>query len=742
MTAAPFLQLSTQIVFLLIFVLTLATTVRRPDRANLEIAALFGSLAAISLPGLAQATGWAVQGVSLVAALLLLAQPYLLLQVVAHFRRLPSIQRPVGLIYLVGAWGIVLSTRSSPLPLPLVLVLVAGFAYVEGYASLALLQSAIAGRGVARRRLAAAAAGSGFLTLAALGTGVVAVVSGSADSVPPGLSGLGLLSALSYYAAFAPPRWLRRSLQMEEVYRFMESLAEGSSAQRLAAIDQAGPAIASVLAAKVAVVAVGNPPAQFLMLHPDPLSAPTLEAAGLRSLEVGETSPVLNAAWTSRKPVASANPGAWGEALQRLAPAFGGARAVVAAPLMAYGNLYGLLIVLSERGAFLEDDIDLIGLLAGRVALAIEDGRLYAEAARQAAESRAILEAAPDAILIANESGRILAVNSRAEQLFGYARDDLLGSVIEELVPESAREVHVSHRGRYLADPRTRPMGAGLDLRARRKDGELVPVEISLSPLPSQDGNLVIAVIRDDTDRREREEELAQRTAQLEQSNAQLEQFAYVASHDLQEPLRMVVSFLDLLKHRYDGQLDADAHEFIRFAVDGGTRMQRLVQDLLAYSRAGSLQIQRERIDCNGLIDEVLLGLGPAMQESGGTVRRSDLPIVWGDRVQLSRVFQNLIGNGLKFHGADPAEVRIEVEAAPEGWIFSVHDNGIGFEPEHSERIFGLFQRLHGHEEFSGSGIGLTVSRRIVERHGGRMWVRSVPGKGSTFSFTLPAVEG
>lgn len=204
----------------------------------------------------------------------------------------------------------------------------------------------------------------------------------------------------------------------------------------------------------------------------------------------------------------------------------------------------------------------------------------------------------------------------------------------------------------------------------------------------------------------------------------------------------MVVSFLDLLKHRYDGQLDADAHEFIRFAVDGGTRMQRLVQDLLAYSRAGSLQIQRERIDCNGLIDEVLLGLGPAMQESGGTVRRSDLPIVWGDRVQLSRVFQNLIGNGLKFHGADPAEVRIEVEAAPEGWIFSVHDNGIGFEPEHSERIFGLFQRLHGHEEFSGSGIGLTVSRRIVERHGGRMWVRSVPGKGSTFSFTLPAVEG
>ena len=234
--------------------------------------------------------------------------------------------------------------------------------------------------------------------------------------------------------------------------------------------------------------------------------------------------------------------------------------------------------------------------------------------------------------------------------------------------------------------------------------------------------------------------EMKAAAADLARSNAELEQFAYVASHDLQEPLRMVASYTQLLGRRYRGKLDSDADEFIGFAVDGALRMQELINDLLAYSRVGTRALQVEAIDTGSLVDQVLGDLTAAIGESGATVRHGGLPTVQGDRTQLRQLFQNLIANAIKFRGERPPQVHVSAERNDRAWSFAVRDNGIGIDPDYRERIFVLFQRLHTRAEYPGTGIGLAICRKIVERHGGRIWLESQPGQGTTFWFSLPAV--
>jgi len=234
-------------------------------------------------------------------------------------------------------------------------------------------------------------------------------------------------------------------------------------------------------------------------------------------------------------------------------------------------------------------------------------------------------------------------------------------------------------------------------------------------------------------------QELQKSEADLRRSNADLEQFAYVASHDLQEPLRMVTGYVALLAKRYQGKLDQDADEFIGFATDGAKRMQGLIQDLLTYSRAGTRGKELAPTDCQSIVAETLRALQPAIGESAATVTHDPLPTVMGDASQLGQLFQNLIGNAIKYRDSKPPVVHLSCKQEGGSWLFSVRDNGIGIDPQFAEKIFVIFQRLHTREEYKGSGIGLAVCKKIVERHGGKIWVESELGKGATFYFTLPA---
>lgn len=506
------------------------------------------------------------------------------------------------------------------------------------------------------------------------------------------------------------------------------------------------------------------------------------------------------------------------------------------------------------------------------------------EAQRQQAEGKfeALLEAAPDALVIVNQDGIIVLVNSQTERMFGYQRADMLGQPVELLVPEKWRAGHVQHRKRYSTDPQPRPMGQHLELTARHKEGREFPVEISLSPLKTADGLLVTATVRDISERKkvqhgleraetryrslveaipavtfmaaldeglnelyvspqieqllgfsqqewlgnpvlwhrqlhpedrdrwnrefaptcglgqpfrsvyrfiardgrvvwvhgeakvvrdesgrplflqgvafdisalkQAEEELkklnqtleqrvTERTEELSRSNAELEQFAYVASHDLQEPLRAVASFAKLLARRYADQIDATGQDYINRIVGGAIRMQTLITDLLTYSRVGRQGRPFAMTSCAAVLSTVCGNLKVAIEESGAELTIEDLPAAWGDETELTQLFQNLIGNALKFRSERPTQIRVAAQADDSGWLFSVQDNGIGIDPAYAERIFQIFQRLHSRSQYPGTGIGLAVCKKIVEHHGGRIWVESAPDQGAMFCFTLQKNE-
>jgi PAS domain S-box-containing protein len=359
------------------------------------------------------------------------------------------------------------------------------------------------------------------------------------------------------------------------------------------------------------------------------------------------------------------------------------------------------------------------------------------EAARREAEGlfRSAVDASPNGMLMVDPAGEIVLLNRQTEAIFGYRSDEMLGQPVEMLLPERLRAGHVGHRRDFLAHPGTRQMGAGRDLRARRKDGREVAVEIGLSPVRRESGTHVLASIIDITERKRVEDE-------LRRSNEELERFAYVASHDLQEPLRMVGSYVQLLAKRYRGKLDADADEFIGYALDGALRMQRLIEELLAYSRVGTRGAEPVPTDAGVVVAGALRSLKLAIEEAGAAVRVEPLPTVLADPGQLEQVFSNLLSNALKFRGSAPPEIQVSAERRDRAWELRVRDNGIGIEPQYFERIFVIFQRLHGREEYPGTGMGLAIVKKIVERHGGRIRVESAPGAGSTFAFTLPAAAG
>ncbi len=358
------------------------------------------------------------------------------------------------------------------------------------------------------------------------------------------------------------------------------------------------------------------------------------------------------------------------------------------------------------------------------------------------AKYRGLLEAAPDAMVVVNPLGEIVLLNLQAEKQFGYRRDELVGQQVKNIIPEGFAERLIADGLRSKEDALAQQIGMGIELAGRRKDGTEFPIEIMLSPLESAEGILVTAAIRDITRRKEAEAHLLQKVDELNRSNEELGQFANIVSHDLQEPLRMVASYTQLLSRRYRGKLDADADDFIAFAVDGVDRMRHLIQGLLTYSRVGAKGTDLLDTSSEGALSQALANLGSAIDESGALVTHDPLPTVSADEIQLVQLFQNLVGNAIKYQG--PGTPRVHISAARDGegkWSFSVEDNGLGIDSDYFVKIFGMFQRLHKRDEFAGTGVGLAICKKIAEQHGGSISVESQLGQGSTFRFSLAESE-
>ena len=361
---------------------------------------------------------------------------------------------------------------------------------------------------------------------------------------------------------------------------------------------------------------------------------------------------------------------------------------------------------------------------------------------------KALLDSAPDAMIVVNGRGEIVLISIQTEKIFGYNRDELVGQQVEILIPERYTTTHLQHRENFFRNARTRNMGTGLELFGRKKDGTEFPVEISLSPLETEEGLLVSAAIRDITEKKQLESQIRevninlekkvqQRTSELESKNKELEQFAYVASHDLREPLTTTSGFIELFRKKYKGKLDDEADKMLEYLMQANERMKVLIRDLLDYSRIGR-KTALQQVDCNGVLKDVIADLGGPMRQVNATVNVGPLPVINAYPTELKLLFQNLISNSIKFRNPNVAPVvNIGAKKINDAWEFCVEDNGIGIDEKHRDRIFIIFQRLHTRSEYEGSGIGLAHCKKIVELHGGKIWVESVFGKGASFYFTL-----
>lgn len=382
------------------------------------------------------------------------------------------------------------------------------------------------------------------------------------------------------------------------------------------------------------------------------------------------------------------------------------------------------------------------GMILRRQTLRIEKEMVETASALQAAEreknvalyTRSLIEANLDSLVTIGPDGRITDVNKVTVDVTGVPRDQLIGTDFSDYFtePEKAREgyTQVFSQGAVRDYP----------LTILHTSGHTMDVLYNASVYMDEDGEVkgVFAAARDITERKKAEKKLRETFEDLERSNNELEQFAYVASHDLQEPLRMVSSYTQLLAQRYKDKLDGDAFDFIQYAVDGAARMQKLINDLLAYSRVSSRGKQPVKADSQIALEEALANLNAAIEESGAVVTTGDLPEVIADPSQITQVFQNLVGNAIKFRGEEVPQIHVSAIKGSGEWLFTVKDNGIGIDPKYFDKIFVIFQRLHGREEYSGTGIGLAICKRIIERHGGRIWLESRLGAGTSFHFSLP----
>lgn len=419
----------------------------------------------------------------------------------------------------------------------------------------------------------------------------------------------------------------------------------------------------------------------------------------------------------------------------------------IAAPIIHQNQAIGLLQVGNKETDYDGRDVELMKTLSGAIA-PILNGRLRHDreevrrraykAALEASEARyrAVVDNIPLKLFLKNNRFIYIHVNDNYASDFGRLPEDFIGKDDFAFYPENLAKKYRVDDAEVIAS------GKILDVEESYiADGQVYWVHTIKAPVADDSGKIIglIGMFWDITDKKKAHEELQRLNEDLKRSNRELEQFAYVASHDLQEPLRMVASYTELLEEKYRGKLDDKADKYIGYAVEGAKRMQGLINDLLLLSRVNTRGRPFDFTDCNVLVKKVLQSMQNTIEEKQASIQTEPLPTVMGDETQLYQLFQNLIGNAIKFHAAEKPIVKIGAKQKNSTWIFSIQDNGIGIDPQFFDRIFIIFQRLHDRCTYEGTGIGLSISKKIVERHGGKIWIESEPDKGSTFYFSLPA---
>jgi len=617
MPVTEFLMHLTRIFFVLLAILTVTDYLRHRDPIRRDIALVFVALSSSIVIGLILSLiGLKLPFVAKIGPIGVISQPYLLLRLVNYFRPVPlNMKRGAAIAWAVSC--LLLLFVDTPVPPAVSLLLIVYFIVINGYAAFAFIQGAFSSAGVARYRLRFAGAASLFLIILFIVAGLRLAQPQIWIDVTAAVQFLSVLTVITYYLGFAPPRWLLHGWQYAELRNFLlqnTSKLDSQSASTVTA--RLRQAVMHTVATDKVFVALWDQAQEKLIFEDLP------ETSVWRGFDLN--SGIVKHTWRQDKPTVIHKVTGLTEEDTRLMKTLQ-AEMLFIVPIATSEGAIGVLLVFLEYGSlFVDDDLTLLTIFAQQTAILVENYRIL-------------------------------------EQQRGYAQ------VLEQTVQT--------------------------------------------------------------------------RTDALKRSNDELRQFAYVASHDLQEPLRMVVSYLQLIEDRYISQLDGTAHEFFAFATDGAKRMKNLIEALLAYSRVDTQLQNFTLVNFQKVLDDVRGVLSVAINESGATITSEPLPSINANEAMIIQLFQNLLSNGIKYQKGTKPEIHIGAARQNDEWVFSVKDNGIGIEPQNLERIFVIFQRLHAQNEYPGTGIGLAISKKVVEHHGGRIWVESTKGKGTVFYFSIPKIK-
>lgn len=745
----------TEIFFVLLGFITLVDYLRHRDTTRREIAITFSVLAIPFLSRLYEnAVGQRFLWLDQISLIALLSQPYLSLRLANYYYRVPDLLMRIALLGMVTSWVliIILARAAPPFTLIIFVALSIYFASVNAYATVTFVRVALTTSGVVRQRLRFAAAGSGLLVLALLVLGTASLVP-AIRIITPFAVMCCIISSLCYYLGFAPPRWLRRAWQYSELRSFLSQRSMMSSGERLnvtQALSELCSGTNQAVGGVASAVIQQNPDKslwnfRYISDHPELLDQPC---------PAGE---MISQAWESHRPLFSRLTEGTNENDRLLLEMFD-ATTVIIAPIATEHNHWGLLLVFPRHNPlFIQDDLAMIMILARQSAVFLENSTLvealYSDSARlekEVEESRIsykrIVETAQEGIWETDKDFNTVFVNTRMAEMLGYTVEEFLTSPATAFLDEETKYLVPA-----LKERRRNGVREQFELPFRRKDGSRMIALVSSAPYMSENGayNGSLAMCVDITERKlveeqvqrlntELEERVAARTAQLSAVNRELEAFSYSVSHDLRAPLRALDGFSQILLEDYGERMDDDGLKYLQRVRAASQRMGQLIDSLLLLSRLTRVEMQAARVDLSQLAHSIKADLEEHHPERRVNFNIEENLVANGDERLLRAALTNLLDNAWKFTGNQNNPCiefgRIQEQ---EQSVYFVRDNGVGFDMTYSNKLFGAFQRLHGFDEFEGTGIGLATVERIIHRHRGKIWADAAVGRGATFYFTI-----